>query len=941
MSKNQVGAADFQAGSTMADGSRQASSIGVRRGSTVGDGDALMGVLLELREKADDPNNGNIDAGLKGAITSLVTQEDSINGRIFPAFDDDEFEKDYIQWWWSLTEINSTLVYCSLIWAICMTGILLVFFLESQPNLIIPALAIHGAHSLFNLLLCLFRNHAVFRRDEGNARISTIYCTLFHICALSNLGIVMVVYADPAADYIFMSPTVLVTFVAIMLAVLQGSLVRLRASLHLQLGFVDVVVIGLSQWLAIDRGWHSVSKAMFVPAAFFLPIFLFTTWSALVDDTDRRRMYSVLRKQEDIAQMLAVNVGGLLDRSKLQDDLPHDFSKQYNALHKNFGIDAKSRKFPEEINRSQIQVQELLGSGAFGEVRKGTFQSSSTFGMPVVMPVAIKSAKYGDGISALLDEAALMAQFDNRYVVRLIGVCTTGHLRGKQTWVVMEYCENGVLRKFLQQHTSFRVLTLQAKLAIALDIASGMEYLASHSFVHRDLAARNVLVDKAYVCKVADFGMSRDLGNNNDYYRSKGGAVPVRWTACEALEANKFTEASDVWSYGITLYEVFTGGSKPYKGMSNQQVWIAVKDGYRLPRPDECPQDVYDTILAPCWKYEASDRVTFETLVASLLEMVPVEHRLRHGRISRAGSSSRTTSTANSGLSGLSDCELTDFELRDEEKSTAASRIFSYFNRTDGDGNSGHLDLEGDDGFMEYMKRVANAQVTRSSTSSAVSSLDNRDDRSNTSRVVDDALMNELEPQEPSLLELEIQRVSGMHDYDDNDSLAEYLNPEPAPLPPPRASKDKQIIIDVSATTEVDQPVSTARSITMKKAEIKQLRARQLIKDIQEPLGYKKSQGRVGEDEIWDPFTAPIMPVPSDPPPPPRRKRNKSIERSKQRKIRNSASGVARDGISINAGSAVRSKVFRKSESASTATLGPQLSDGITNTSPQQRKKAV
>ena len=144
----------------------------------------------------------------------------------------------------------------------------------------------------------------------------------------------------------------------------------------------------------------------------------------------------------------------------------------------------------------------------------------------------------------------------------------------------------------------------------------GMSYLEEHSYIHRDLAARNILVGEGNVCKVADFGLARVI--KEDIYNPREGAkFPIKWTAPEAALYNRFSIKSDVWSFGVTISEVLTRGAMPYPGMNNRQVLEKVENGYRMPKPDGCPDPLYDIMLT-CWKHEADDRPTFEYLSSTL-----------------------------------------------------------------------------------------------------------------------------------------------------------------------------------------------------------------------------------------------------------------------------------------------------------------------------------
>lgn len=190
-----------------------------------------------------------------------------------------------------------------------------------------------------------------------------------------------------------------------------------------------------------------------------------------------------------------------------------------------------------------------------------------------------------------LTEASIMGQFDHPNVIYLQGVVT----RSNPVMIITEYMENGSLDTFLRANDG-KFQTLQL-IGMLRGIAAGMAYLSDMNYVHRDLAARNVLVNTALVCKIADFGLSREIENASDAYTTRGGKIPVRWTAPEAIAFRKFTSASDVWSYGVVLWEVMSYGERPYWNWSNQDVIKSIEKGYRLPAPMDCPEALYQLML--------------------------------------------------------------------------------------------------------------------------------------------------------------------------------------------------------------------------------------------------------------------------------------------------------------------------------------------------------
>ena len=277
----------------------------------------------------------------------------------------------------------------------------------------------------------------------------------------------------------------------------------------------------------------------------------------------------------------------------------------------NLDEDGGEKRALKELKRSDLVTLDALGQGNFGSVQKALYTQSARQSRGVDILVAVKCChadSAAEGRRALLEEATIMAQFQHPNVLRLIGIVAEDPLM-----VVIEFMELGALLGLLQRQP----LEEARRLGAALDCAQGLAYLHARGFVHRDVAARNVLVNSAWQCKISDFGLSRDK-EESSYYRSKGGALPVRWAAPEALEHNRFSEATDVWSFGIMVYEIWTKGETPYKDWSNQRVWVEVTSGTRLPCPDLCDTVVYEDAILSCWDANAKLRPTFAQLVVRL-----------------------------------------------------------------------------------------------------------------------------------------------------------------------------------------------------------------------------------------------------------------------------------------------------------------------------------
>ncbi|XP_060710614.1 ephrin type-B receptor 3-like isoform X3 [Hemiscyllium ocellatum] len=275
------------------------------------------------------------------------------------------------------------------------------------------------------------------------------------------------------------------------------------------------------------------------------------------------------------------------------------------------------REFAKEIDISYVKIEEVIGAGEFGEVCRGRLKvlgKRETY-------VAIKTLKggYTDRQRRdFLSEASIMGQFDHPNIIHLEGVVTNSC----PVMIITEFMENGALDSFLRQNDGqFTAIQLVGMLR---GIASGMRYLSDMSYVHRDLAARNILVNSNLVCKVSDFGLSRFLEENSSdptYTSTLGGKIPIRWTAPEAIAFRKFTTASDVWSYGIVMWEVMSYGERPYWDMSNQDVINAIEQDYRLPPPTECPTSLHQLML-DCWQKERNTRPRFGLIVGALDKLI-------------------------------------------------------------------------------------------------------------------------------------------------------------------------------------------------------------------------------------------------------------------------------------------------------------------------------
>ncbi|CAH8824920.1 unnamed protein product [Trichobilharzia szidati] len=263
-----------------------------------------------------------------------------------------------------------------------------------------------------------------------------------------------------------------------------------------------------------------------------------------------------------------------------------------------------------EIDRSEIIMRQKLGCGQYGDVYEAVWKRFNSV-------VAVKTLKQDVNLNVndFLKEAAIMKKLRNRNLVQLLGVCT----REPPLYLITEYMPNGNLLNYLRTRSPGE-LTPLTLLYMAVQIASGMAYLEANNFIHRDLAARNCLVGERHLIKVADFGLARYMQRQDTYTARNGAKFPIKWTAPEGLSYYIFSSKSDVWAFGVVLWELATYGLSPYPGVELHDVYHLLEKGYRMERPHGCPEAVY-SIMLRCWAWDPNLRPSFSEIHAELEQM--------------------------------------------------------------------------------------------------------------------------------------------------------------------------------------------------------------------------------------------------------------------------------------------------------------------------------
>ncbi|XP_076016821.1 focal adhesion kinase 1-like isoform X2 [Genypterus blacodes] len=276
-----------------------------------------------------------------------------------------------------------------------------------------------------------------------------------------------------------------------------------------------------------------------------------------------------------------------------------------------------------EIQRDRIELGRCIGEGQFGDVHQGVYISPEN----PALSVAVKTCKNSTSDSVrekFLQEALTMRQFDHPHIVKLMGVITDNPV-----WIIMELCTLGELRSFLQVRKYS--LDLASLILYSYQLSTALAYLESKRFVHRDIAARNVLVSTVDCVKLGDFGLSRYM-EDSSYYKASKGKLPIKWMAPESINFRRFTSASDVWMFGVCMWEILMFGIKPFQGVKNNDVIGRIENGERLAMPPQCPPTLY-SLMTKCWSYDPSKRPRFnelKTQLSTILEEEKLQQKERN-----------------------------------------------------------------------------------------------------------------------------------------------------------------------------------------------------------------------------------------------------------------------------------------------------------------------
>ncbi|KAF7638275.1 hypothetical protein Mgra_00002249 [Meloidogyne graminicola] len=311
------------------------------------------------------------------------------------------------------------------------------------------------------------------------------------------------------------------------------------------------------------------------------------------------------------------------ETSKIQQTSPNDRETINSIRHLNHsGHFDNSSQQQILIPLEKISLCKEIGSGEFGSVYQAIWHREGKESIQVAVK-RIQLEKFISHPTSFLQEAAIMTKMQNENVICMFGVV----LDTKAVMLVSELAICGSLLECLKSKAWHPSLSVDVLCNFALQISNGMKYLGSQRLIHRDLAARNVLVHSLSKVKISDFGLSRSLGYGEEYYRSEFSPsmkLPIAWCAPECINFLRFTSASDVWAYGVLLWEMFTYGNTPWDGLSGSQILYKIDTQHsKLERPEACPFNIYNNLMLKCWEWNAEKRPTFENICNQLPSLMP------------------------------------------------------------------------------------------------------------------------------------------------------------------------------------------------------------------------------------------------------------------------------------------------------------------------------
>ena len=399
------------------------------------------------------------------------------------------------------------------------------------------------------------------------------------------------------------------------------------------------------------KTWNQQSKTPALVLSFIIIIVVIIGGVSCYLNNERQKKRRVKIKLKEQSQKIVElsSPSGLrktlaqstLDEISLDFDPKLDFKDQLKDMPYNT---------KREIHRDCFNIDFQIGSGNFGKVYKGTVKGLYDDTSTTIVAIKVNHGNGAEGeLKDFLDEIKLMSYIKaHPNLVSMIGSCSSDLTQDRKLWLVIEFCEHGDLKTYLVRNKEKLLcgegndgMDSRFLLKWSCDIARGMEYLENNRIMHGDLAARNVLVadniliDNCPIAKVADFGLAKNFYGNVKYEKTSRLLVPWRWMAIEYLKDDFFTLRSDVWSYGVTLWEILSFGRTPYGRQEYDEVFRKLESGYQLSFPDEChgitswsPEQMYKEISGGCFVMNPDIRQSFSDIVKALEAHLTTEEKM-------------------------------------------------------------------------------------------------------------------------------------------------------------------------------------------------------------------------------------------------------------------------------------------------------------------------